>query len=109
MRNLITIAHPHLQRLADAVRETTHLMVLEGNGSRFLDGVEGSQALRRGMEAGEPVHVEPTSIADGLNAPFAGRHVLATCGDRVESVLVTEERSGGVDTPTQKPFLSVQS
>jgi hypothetical protein len=25
------------------------------------------------------------------------------------SVLVTEERSGGVDTPTQKPFLSVQS
>ena len=25
------------------------------------------------------------------------------------SVLVTQERSGGVDTPTQKPFLSVQS
>jgi anti-sigma factor RsiW len=25
------------------------------------------------------------------------------------SVLVTEERSGGVETPTQKPFLSVQS
>ena len=25
------------------------------------------------------------------------------------SVLVTEERSGGVDTPTQKPFLSVRS
>ena len=31
--DLITIAHPHLRRLADAVRETTHLMVLEGNGS----------------------------------------------------------------------------
>ncbi len=53
---------------------------------------EGSQALRRGLEAGHPVDVEPTSIADGLNAPFCGRHVLATCRGRVESVLVSEEQ-----------------
>ena len=57
--DLITIAHPHLQRLADAVRETIHLMVLEGNGSRFLDGVEGSQALRVSYRTGTllPAHV----------------------------------------------------
>jgi threonine dehydratase len=51
---------------------------------------EGSQAFRRGLEAGHPVHVEPLSIADGLSAPFAGRNALATCRGRVESVLVTD-------------------
>jgi DNA-binding IclR family transcriptional regulator len=57
--DLITVAHPHLQRLADTVRETTHLMVLEGNGSRFLDGVEGPQALRVSYRTGSllPAHV----------------------------------------------------
>ncbi|WP_327742965.1 IclR family transcriptional regulator [Streptomyces europaeiscabiei] len=57
--DLITIAHPHLQRLADAVRETTHLMVLDGNGARFLDGVEGPQALRVSYRTGTllPAHV----------------------------------------------------
>jgi len=51
---------------------------------------EGSQAFRRGLEAGHPVHVEPISIADGLSAPFAGRLALATSRERVESVLVTD-------------------
>ncbi|MFI1704992.1 IclR family transcriptional regulator [Streptomyces griseoruber] len=57
--DLATVAHPHLQRLADAVRETTHLMVLEGNGTRFLDGVEGPQALRVSYRTGTllPAHV----------------------------------------------------
>ncbi|MEU5592664.1 IclR family transcriptional regulator [Streptomyces sp. NPDC020298] len=57
--DLITLAHPHLQHLADTVRETTHLMVLEGNGTRFLDGVEGPQALRVSYRTGTllPAHV----------------------------------------------------
>jgi DNA-binding IclR family transcriptional regulator len=57
--DLITVAHPHLQRLAEAVRETTHLMVLEGNGARFLDGMEGPQALRVSYRTGTllPAHV----------------------------------------------------
>ncbi|WP_206440810.1 IclR family transcriptional regulator [Streptomyces scabichelini] len=57
--DLTTIAHPHLRRLADAVRETTHLMVLEGNGTRFLDGMEGPQALRVSYRTGTllPAHV----------------------------------------------------
>ena len=33
-----------------------------------------SDALHAGLEAGESVRVEPRSIADGLNAPFAGEH-----------------------------------
>lgn len=53
---------------------------------------EGSTALRSGLEAGEPVPVQPVSIADGLSAPFAGRHAIALCKALgVESVLVSEE------------------
>jgi threonine dehydratase len=53
---------------------------------------ELSDALHRGLEAGESVHVEPKSIADGLSAPFAGAHAVRICGQhKVESVLVTED------------------
>jgi threonine dehydratase len=52
---------------------------------------ELSDALHRGLEAGESVRVEPKSMADGLSAPFAGEHAVQICGERnVESVLVTE-------------------
>jgi threonine dehydratase len=51
---------------------------------------ETSQALHAGLAAGESVPVVPTSIADGLNAPFAGKLALEICKD-MELVLVTEE------------------
>ena len=53
---------------------------------------DGSAALRLALQAGEPVRLAPRSIADGLNAPFAGTLALAVCKEHgVESVLVTEE------------------
>ena len=53
---------------------------------------EGSNALQAALAAGEPVPVEPRSVADGLNAPFAGRNVLSVCQSLVdEVVLVSEE------------------
>jgi threonine dehydratase len=52
---------------------------------------ESSAALHHALEAGEPVTIAPESIADGLNAPFAGVNVVAICSGRVESVLVTED------------------
>jgi threonine dehydratase len=53
---------------------------------------ELSDALHRGLEAGEPVPVEPKSIADGLSAPFAGEHAIRLCQALgVESVLISEE------------------
>lgn len=53
---------------------------------------EGSAALREGLVAGRPVRVAPRSVADGLNAPFAGEHPVRICRERgVESVLVTED------------------
>jgi threonine dehydratase len=33
---------------------------------------EGSDALTQGLAAGRPVHIEPRTIADGLNVAFAG-------------------------------------
>lgn len=53
---------------------------------------ERSAALHAALEAGEPVRIEPGSIADGLNAPFAGVNTLAFCRELVdETVLVTED------------------
>jgi threonine dehydratase len=49
-----------------------------------------STALHTGLEHGKPTPVTPTSIADGLNAPFAGALPLEICKD-LERVLVTEE------------------
>ena len=51
---------------------------------------EGSASLYDGLKAGHPVHVTPKTIADGLNAPFAGALALEMCKD-IEVVLVTEE------------------
>jgi threonine dehydratase len=52
---------------------------------------ETSAAMSVAVAAREPVPVMPTSVADGLNAPFAGTHSLAVVLERVdEVVLVTE-------------------
>jgi threonine dehydratase len=53
---------------------------------------ELSPAMYTALEAGEPVPIEPRSIADGLNAPFAGENTLAICRELLDDlVLVTEE------------------
>jgi threonine dehydratase len=53
---------------------------------------EASRALHAALDAGEPVAVEPRSLADALNAPFAGKLPVAICGAlEVEVVLVSED------------------
>jgi threonine dehydratase len=53
---------------------------------------ELSCALHASLKAGKPVTVEPRSIADGMNGPYAGANCVETCLDLgVESVLVTED------------------
>ena len=62
-------------------------------GARVV-GVEPvlSNALTAALEAGRPVTVSPTSIADGLNAPFAGELPLRIVQDRgITTVPVEEE------------------
>jgi threonine dehydratase len=53
---------------------------------------EGSAALHLALAAGEPIRLTPDSVADGLNAPFAGELPLQLCRELgVETVLVSEE------------------
>jgi threonine dehydratase len=53
---------------------------------------ELSAALHESLKVGKPVTVEPRSIADGLNGPYAGGNCVEICGALgVESVLVTED------------------
>lgn len=64
---------------------------VEGRARVVAVEPEGSAALHAGLAAGKPLRIVPQSIADGLNAPFAGDHTLAVCqGHGVESVLVSE-------------------
>lgn len=54
---------------------------------------ERSNALQVGLQAGEPVAVDPDTVADGLTAPFAGAVPIAIClALGVEVVTVTEEQ-----------------
>ena len=57
-------------------------------------GVEprGSNALAAALAAGEPVPIEPKSIADGLNAPFAGRLPLEIARARGLEIALVEEQ-----------------
>ena len=52
---------------------------------------EQSDALRRGLERGEPVRIEPRSIADGLGAPYAGRLAIEIGRRAIEQVVAVDE------------------
>jgi len=56
-------------------------------------GVEpaGSTALSSALAAGEVVHVESRTIADGLAPPFAGDSCLTVCREHVEQVVLVSE------------------
>ena len=56
-------------------------------------GVEPGAAasLTAALAAGEPVQIEPRSIADGLNAPFTGAGTLEICRALVDEVVLVSE------------------
>jgi threonine dehydratase len=56
-------------------------------------GVEPSTstALTAGVAAGEPAAVAPASIADGLNAPFAGELAIRIAKERELEILLVDE------------------
>ena len=115
-----TLVHPFDDPLVQAGQGTVGLEVLEDvpgvdvvlvpvGGGGLISGVataikglrpearviavepELSPALHEGLKVGRQVRVAPTSIADGLGAPFVGENALAVCTERVdESILVSE-------------------
>ena len=52
---------------------------------------ELSPAMHVALEEGEPVPVQPKSIADGLNAPFAGENTLVICRTLVDDYAIVSE------------------
>jgi threonine dehydratase len=90
--------------ILEDVPETTVVLVPVGGGGLVAGvalGAEGrrivavepelSDALRQGLEAGKSVRVEPSSMADGLSAPFAGERPIRICREHdVETILVSE-------------------
>lgn len=52
---------------------------------------ESSRAMHDALDAGAPVAVDPISVADGLNAPFAGTNTLEIVRERVERVVLVTE------------------
>jgi threonine dehydratase len=62
-------------------------------GRARVIGVEPelSTAMHSALAAGDRVEVTPSSIADGLNAPHAGRTALAIVREHVEDVVLVSE------------------
>ncbi|GAA4165316.1 IclR family transcriptional regulator [Gryllotalpicola daejeonensis] len=75
--NLVGVLHPVLQQLYDEIGETVHLMVLIGSDVQFVDGVEGTQALRIGLRIGSRLPAYCTSGGKAMLAQFDDETVSA--------------------------------
>lgn len=71
------IAHPHLDALGRELGETVHLMTLEGNGVRFVDGIEGTGVLRVGTRTGMLLPAHCTSGGKALLAELSADELHA--------------------------------
>ncbi|MEV4603016.1 IclR family transcriptional regulator [Amycolatopsis sp. NPDC049253] len=69
--------HIHLAELSQGLGETCHLMVLEGNGTRFLDCVESTQILRVGARTGMLLPAHVTSGGKALLAELSKEQFTA--------------------------------
>ena len=101
-----TVGLEMLEDVPDARRRSSSRSAAAGSISGIATAVKGcartsassasSPSSRRrctpALAAGEPVPVEPRSIADGLSAPFAGEHCVARLPrPRGRVVLVSED------------------
>lgn len=74
---LVKLARRHLDDLARVTRETVHLMVLEGTGTRFIDGAEGTYALRVASRIGLTLPAHVTSGGKVLLAELTREQLAA--------------------------------
>jgi threonine dehydratase len=52
---------------------------------------EGAASLSAALAVGKPVSIEPSSVADGLAAPFTGEQSLAVARERVDEVVLVSD------------------
>jgi len=65
----------------------------ESRPSVRVYGVEpvGSDAMSRAIAAGEPVRIEPRSVADSLGSPFAGAWTLPICQRYLDGIVLLDD------------------
>jgi DNA-binding IclR family transcriptional regulator len=90
--DLSIVAHPHLVALTEQTRETSHLVALEGNGCRFIDGVESPLGLRVGHRVGLLLPAHTTS---------GGKVMLAQLSDAELAALYPQRRLQMRDASTR--------
>jgi DNA-binding IclR family transcriptional regulator len=71
------VAHPHIRALSAELHETVNLLVLQGDRTRFIDGVEGDQAIRIGTRTGLVLPANSTSAGKVLLAELPFEEVRA--------------------------------
>jgi IclR family acetate operon transcriptional repressor len=74
-QSLRSVMRPYVEHLSQRLNETVHMMVLEGTTVRFIDGVEGAQALRVGSRTGLTLPAHRTSGGKALLAAIPPRQV----------------------------------
>lgn len=75
--DLRLLSRPHLQEIARTVDETAHLVVLEGNGVRFVEGIESTKALRVGSRVGVVLPAHCTAGGLVLLAALPAEELIA--------------------------------
>lgn len=70
-------AHRHMENLSTALEETVNLMVLEGDGARFIDGVDGNQQVRVSIRTGTLLPAYCSSGGKALIAELSHEELLA--------------------------------
>ncbi len=74
-------ARPHLERLTTEVRETVNLIVLDGPLIRFIDSIEGPEAVRVSSRTGTVLPAHCTAGGKMLLAQLEGRQLDDVLGD----------------------------
>lgn len=86
-------ARAHLERLAEELGETANLLLLEGTGVRFIDGVEGRQTVRVAPRTGMVLPAHATAggkvlLADLSSEELRSRYVGGL--NRVTDATITD-------------------
>ena len=79
-------ARQHMERLSAQLRETVNLLVLEGSGCRFIDGVEGDRPIRVTSRTGTLLPAHATAGGKLLLAELPPDELDARFPDGLTSV-----------------------
>ncbi len=77
---LSTVARPHLERLADATRDTIHLGVREGGDVLYIDKIPGTRGLEMRSRIGHRMPLAWTGIGKALMLDLAGAGLGSALG-----------------------------